>query len=233
MLTTRPQPLSIIPGKSAVISAMGVSMLASSALMKILPRPVRPQAGRRAARVGHQDVDIARSLQHARAAVLVGDVGGDGGHAHPVCVADRLCRRLQAPRRRARSAPARRRPPPAPPAQTAAKALGRCADKRAFSRNPEIHVTFPLFRRLIRPSSPMPDPPALTQQAARPTEREAMPQTKDPMHTLAPLFRFSVYPSSAVRAPDRRERGRCDRAGRCGPCPATPTASRATRRRNG
>jgi hypothetical protein len=34
MFTTRPQPRSIMAGRSAVISAMGVSMLASSALMK-------------------------------------------------------------------------------------------------------------------------------------------------------------------------------------------------------
>jgi hypothetical protein len=34
MLTTRPQPRAIIPGSTACISAMGVSMLASSARMK-------------------------------------------------------------------------------------------------------------------------------------------------------------------------------------------------------
>ena len=34
MLTTRPQPRSIIPGSTACISAIGVSMLASIALMK-------------------------------------------------------------------------------------------------------------------------------------------------------------------------------------------------------
>ena len=34
MFTTRPQPFAIIPGSTACISAIGVSMLASSALMK-------------------------------------------------------------------------------------------------------------------------------------------------------------------------------------------------------
>jgi hypothetical protein len=149
MLTTRPQPRSIMPGRIAVISAMGVSMLASSALMK----SSRPQSDqrprRRAARVGHEDVDITRRRQDLRAALVAGDIGGDRRHRHAIGVADMLRRRLQRLRpagvHHQIDARLRQRFGAAP-----AKPLRRRADQRAFSLDTQIHASLPFVFRTKR-----------------------------------------------------------------------------------
>jgi hypothetical protein len=53
-------------------------MLASSALIHSSRFPVAEVAGRRAAGVGHDDVEVLAQREHGGAAFGRGDVGGDG-----------------------------------------------------------------------------------------------------------------------------------------------------------
>ena len=114
MLTTRPQPRAIIPGSTACISAIGRQHVGVERLDEILALPVRPQARRRPARVGHQDVERAGTPPAPPPARLGRDVGRDRRHLHPVRARGSRPPSPPAPRPRARSAPGQPPPPPAP-----------------------------------------------------------------------------------------------------------------------
>ena len=84
MLTTRPQPRAIMPGTSAFISAMGVSMLASSALMKSSrSQSVHRPGGGPPALLTRMSTSPA-AFSTSGAARFRGYIGRNGHNIHPV-----------------------------------------------------------------------------------------------------------------------------------------------------
>ena len=80
MLTMRPNLRAIMPSTVALISSIGVSMLASSALIQSSRVQLRKSPRRRAAGIVDQDIRIRTGLQRGLAAGRRGDVAGDLGH---------------------------------------------------------------------------------------------------------------------------------------------------------
>jgi hypothetical protein len=126
-------------------------------LDEILAPPVGPEPRRRAARVGHEDVDITRRRQDLGATLVAGDIGGDRRHRHAIGVADMLRRRLQRLRpagvQDQIDARLRQRLGAAP-----AKPLRRRADQRAFSLDTQIHAGLPFVFRPSDSSAPRAGP---------------------------------------------------------------------------
>ncbi len=139
MLTMRPNFRAIMPSTVALISSMGVSMLASMRLDPVVAGPVAEIAGRRAAGIVDQDIRIGTGLQHGLAAGRGRDVADHLGHGQAGMVAadfgGGLGKRLGAARRqRDMHALVGERD-----GAGASQSLARCADDGAAALDSEIH----------------------------------------------------------------------------------------------
>ena len=118
MLTMRPKPRSIMPSTVALISSIGVSMLASSALIQASRSQSRKSpGGGPPALVTRMSKSAAGRRERRRAALGGGDVGGHRQHLRRPAARARPAAarpRAAAPRRRAPRSPRSRPRAPAP-----------------------------------------------------------------------------------------------------------------------
>ena len=145
MLTMRPNFRAIMPSTVALISSIGVSMLASIALIQSSRVQLRKSPGGGPPALLIENIRIGAGLQRRLAAGRRRDVAGDLGHGHAgIGLADfigGLLQRLRAARgqRDMHAFIGQRHGAGAP------QALARCADDGAAAFDPKIHCFTPVM----------------------------------------------------------------------------------------
>ena len=132
---------------------------------ELVAPPIVPHAGRGPARIGHQDVDLARRFQQRRTPFLTRHIRRDSRHRDAMRRPDRLGRGLQglgAPRIHHQITARRRQSL----GTTAPQTFGRGANQCAFTRNSKIHDILQFC--CPRPSRPPSRSPVRLDRSAAP-----------------------------------------------------------------